>query len=159
MRIAITLACVLTGCVAEPRDDGYPSGDGGWGSGWGGGGGYSDYGCQSDSECGGGGLVCARNHECLDASLVRTVRTTWTLRGDAASEASCASAPDLAITFTNASDEMFGFAPVPCRAGKFTVDKLPWRFGEVILARATDYETGYPAGFNAAGNATIDLPY
>ena len=74
MRTALGLACLLTGCIDGPSAG--PSGgyDDGWGSGYGGGGGYSGYGCTSDSECG-GGFVCARSHECLPPASVRVART------------------------------------------------------------------------------------
>jgi hypothetical protein len=154
MRVVLAV-CLLAGCVGP---ESYPPDDTGWGSGYGGQGGYSDYGCTSDSECG-TGLVCARTHECLQAGEVHTVRTTWTLRGQPASQQTCAGAPNLAITFTTPSQDLFGFAPVPCRAGKFTVDKLPFRYSAVMLSREDEYDTGYPDGFDADGNASIDLPY
>lgn len=162
MRIAVA-AVLLAGCIIEPPDSGPdyppPGGGGGWGSGWGGGGGSTGYGCHADTECG-GGSVCARNGECLPSSAVRIVRTTWTLKDQAAADATCTSAPKLSITFsTSGSGDMFGFSPVPCDAGKFTVDKLPARFSLVSLSRTGDDYGGATAAFDADGNATIDLPY
>lgn len=162
MRLGLA-ALLFTGCIIEPPDTDYPSpgsgGGGGWGTGWGGGGGSSDYRCHADEECASGG-VCARNGECLTASAVRVVRTTWTLAGVRASVDACAGAPKLAITFTTSGGgEMFGFSPVPCEAGKFTVDKLPTRFTTVTLGRVGDDYSGAAAVFDADGNAAIDLPY
>jgi hypothetical protein len=163
MRIAVAavLAISLGGCIIEPPDGNDPppgGGGGGWGSGWGGGGGSSGYGCRADSECG-GSYVCARTGECLPESAVRIVRTTWTLEGQPASDATCTSAPKLSITFLTGPGDVFGFAPVPCDAGKFTVDKLPTRFSSVALARLGDDHGGGTAAFDVEGNALIDLPY
>ena len=162
MRIAVA-AVLLTGCIIEPPDSGNdyppPGGGGGWGSGWGGGGGSTDYRCHADADCG-GSYACARNGECLTASAVRTVRTTWTLKDAPASDTSCASAPKLAITFTTSgTGSMFGFSPVPCDAGKFTVDKLPTAYTSVALARTGDDYGGASASFDIEGNALVDLPY
>lgn len=162
MRLGLA-ALLLTGCIIEPPDSGYPppgsgGGGGGWGNGWGGSGGSSDYRCHADNDCSSG--VCARNGECLAASAVRVVRTTWTLAGAPASDDACASAPKLAITFTTTGGgEIFGFAPVPCDAGKFTVDKLPTRFTTVMLGRVNDDYGGASAMFDSEGNAAVDLPY
>ncbi|MBA3458202.1 MAG: hypothetical protein H0T42_34290 [Deltaproteobacteria bacterium] len=89
--------------------------------------------CNSDPDCGGGD-VCARDKMCTSASSVRAVTTTWTINGAEANVTSCASKPDLFITFIgrDASDTI-GFTPVPCRIGQFLVDKLPDRFREVEL--------------------------
>ena len=150
----------LGGCIIQAPDgtDDYPSGGGGWGSGWGGGGGTSGYGCHADTECG-GGLVCARNGECLAASSVRIVRTTWTIGDQMASDASCTNAPKLSITFSDSYGDLFGFSPVPCDAGKFTVDKLPARFTNVQLTRDGDDYGGAATSFDTEGNALLDLPY
>jgi hypothetical protein len=167
MRIALlavtTLASLgLAGCfVDSSSDDGYyyDDSDSGFGSGWGGGSGVppTTYGCQSDAEC--PGMVCARTRECLSASLVHAVHTTWTLDGAAASTTSCSAVPKLAITFSSSAGEQWGYAPVPCNAGKFTIDKFPTRFGNVQLARESDYSGGAYGTFDTTGNATLDLPY
>lgn len=158
MRFALA-ALLLTGCLIQPPDSGHDDPQpGGWGSGWGGSGGNTGYGCASDAACG-TGYVCARNGECTSAANVRIVRTTWTLKTQLASDTTCVSAKALDITFTTSGGEMFGFAPVPCDAGKFTVDKLPTRFTMVTLARSGDYYGGAIATFDVEGNAAIDLPY
>jgi hypothetical protein len=155
MRIAV-LALVVVGCLAPPRDDGYPGG--GWGSGFGGGNGWGGYGCQDDAQCT-GDHVCARNGECLPPSGVRAARTIWTVRGAEASTTSCANSPKLDITFTAYGSEQIGYSPVPCEAGKFTVDKLPLRFTTVQLTRAGQTYGGATGAFDASGTATLDLPY
>jgi len=163
MRLALAL-CLLSGClIQEPQDDDpyydYGSGGGNPGSGWGGGNGPpTTYGCQSDSACGTGN-VCARTGECLPASQVRVVHTLWTVNGMAASTTTCANAPDLSITFTNSYGEEWGYTPVPCRAGKHTIDKFPTRFNIVWLQRAYDYSGGATGTYDAEGNATLDLKY
>ena len=163
MRIALAALCLAAagaGCYIDSSDDGYYDDgyyDDGWGSGWGGTSGPAEYGCASDAEC--GGLVCARTRECLPASQVRAVHALWTIGGDAASNTSCSLVPDLAITFSSSTGEQWGYAPVPCDAGKFTVDKFPTRFTNVQLARDTDYSGGAYGTFGSDGNATLDLPY
>lgn len=162
MRLVLALAScfALGGCfIEDPHDDPYyGGGGGGWGSGWGGGGGSYEYGCASDAECG-GGLTCTRTRECLDPALVRKVSTSWTVRGQPASTSSCTGVPRLSITFRSSAGEEFGYTPVPCDAGKHTVDKFPTRYTTVQLAADYDYEGGDSATFDATGNALLDLPY
>jgi hypothetical protein len=161
MRFAVA-AILLAGCIIEPPDSGgdYPSGGGGgWGSGWGGSGGSTGYGCQSDSACGGSGYVCARNGECTLATNVRIVHATWTMHDLTASDSTCTNAKYLDITFSTNGGENFGFAPVPCSAGKYTIDKLPTRYTTVTLARSGDYYGGASGVFDSDGNATLNLPY
>jgi hypothetical protein len=161
MRLALlALTTVsLAGCFVDTSssDDSYYYDDSGWGSGWGGTGGTTSYGCQSDAEC--PGNVCARTRECLPASQVHIVHTIWTVGDAAASTASCTASPKLAITFSGSSGEQWGYAPVPCNGGKFTIDKFPTRFGNVQLARESDYSGGAYGTFDANGNVMLDLPY
>jgi hypothetical protein len=164
MRLLLAL-CLLPGCLEpqEPYDPYYDygsgGGGGGLGSGWGGGGGTVEYGCTSDAACG-SNLVCTRTGECLAASQVRAVHTLWTVKGKVASEETCVGAPSLSITFFTAiAGEEFGYTPVPCRAGKHTVDKLPTRFVTVQLTRAYDYSGGDSGPFDMNGDAQLDLPY
>ena len=160
---AVVFAISLGGCLIEPPssgDDTYdppPGGDGGWGSGWGGGGGTTGYGCHADSEC--GTQVCARNGDCMPASAVHVVHVNWTVGDEPASDASCASAPKLGITFSSGTGDEFGFAPVPCKAGRYTIDKMPTRINNVQLARQYEYGGGAYGSFDATGNVLLDLPY
>jgi hypothetical protein len=111
--------------------------------------------CHDDSDCRGGN-VCARNTECLPPSEVRSVRITWTIRGLAANEMLCAPTPDFYLMFqgTQFNDE-FGFAPVPCKSGVFSIDKLPTRFVSVEIG----VENGFSEvkAFDAQGTAAFDL--
>ena len=153
----------LWGCLIEPPSSGddtyYPGGgtSDGWGSGWGGGGGTGGYGCHADADC--GSQVCARNGECMAASAVHVVHVNWTVGDDAASDASCTSAPKLSITFSSNLGDEFGFAPVPCNAGRYTIDKMPMRINNVQLARQYEYGGGASGSFDEAGNVVLDLPY
>ena len=101
-----------------------------------GGGGGDDGDCTIDSDCGTGN-VCTRNTECLPASEVRSARITWTIRGMPASDALCASTPSFFVLFAGTQlNDTFGYEPVPCKAGVFSIDKLPRRFVSVELGVA-----------------------
>jgi hypothetical protein len=109
--------------------------------------------CKQDSEC--GGQVCARNGECIDASQIRMVKVTWTVRGQQANATTCAPAPSLELYFSSAQDQ-FGYEPVPCMEGQFTIDKIPFRYDEVEL----DALGGSPLGFSpipATATVAFDL--
>ena len=136
-------ALLLAGCFIQPdtgSDDYPPPPSGGWGSGCGGSGGTSGYGCQLDSQCPARVRVRARRrvHErVVGAHRPREVD------GQAARSRTprrCSAAPKLDITFSTSDSDEFGFSPVPCDAGKFTIDKMPMRYTMVNLARAGDYE-------------------
>jgi hypothetical protein len=159
MRLALGIALLLTGCLEQTYSDPPPSaGDGGgWGTGPGGTGGDTSFGCHQDADC--GTSVCARDGECLPSSDVRTVHVLWTITGEPAGTATCASSPDLDLTFFTSSDQ-FGFSPVPCVEGKFTIDKLPSWYESVELSRVGDYGSGGASGvFGQDGTATLDLTY
>jgi hypothetical protein len=111
--------------------------------------------CEFDSEC----LpdeVCARSDECLPPDRVRVARVTWTVAGAEANETTCATIPDLLLWFRYGfTGDKFGFEPVPCRAGLFTVDKAPLYYREVKIGVRDRYEmTGY---LDEAGHVTFDL--
>jgi hypothetical protein len=111
--------------------------------------------CKIDSDCGTGN-VCTRNTECLPASEVRSARITWTIRGMPASETLCAQTPNFYLLFAgNQLNDTFGYEPVPCKAGLFTIDKLPRRFVSVEIG----VENGISevTAFDAQGNASFDL--
>ena len=111
--------------------------------------------CEVNEDCS-GGLVCARDHACVDASQVRAIQVTWTINGAAASAASCED-HDLYIEFSNGDRaDSLGFSPVPCFAGQFSVDRLPRRFDQVELGFNNGFDREF-ASFDADGNATIDL--
>jgi hypothetical protein len=163
MRHALLALPLLAGCLIEspnPGDDTYypPPDNTGWGSGYGGGGGDIDYGCHQDTDCG-SSYVCARDGECLAASAVRIIHVNWTVKTQVASDTTCSHSPNLAITFGDPVGDLFGFAPVPCKAGRYTIDKFPTRFDRVELTRQGEYSGGGSGQFDADGNVTLDLPY
>jgi hypothetical protein len=114
--------------------------------------------CQDNGEgsCS-GDLVCSRTSECLLPSEVHLVRVTWTVRGQPASVTTCTAHPDLYVMFYGVEpNDVFGFAPVPCDAGRFTIDRLPKRFVGVELGvEGGNYKL--QRSFDAQGNAAFDL--
>ena len=96
-------------------------------------------GCRSDtcSDTGGsctGGNTCTRNGECLPPSQVRMVKVTWTIGGMPASATTCASVGDFALYFQDpVTADSFGYEPVPCMEGQFTIDRIPTRFSEAAV--------------------------
>jgi hypothetical protein len=105
------LAACLPGCLPQPVSE-----------------------CSNDSQC--GDDVCARTGECVARVNVREVTVKWTVNGSAADATSCA-APDLYLQFEGSEyGDTLRFAPVPCRAGSYTIDKLPKRYVQVELGIA-----------------------
>lgn len=120
--------------------------------------------CTTDADCnydGGSDYVCARDEECLLPSEIRTVHVNWTVSGQPASATSCTNAPDLQLFFgESAGDEWeWGFAPVPCAEGVFTIDKMPTYFETIDLLRNGDDAGGATGSFDGSGDAALDLPY
>ena len=87
--------------------------------------------CMVDRDC--GGQTCARDGECLPASEIRMVKITWTVRGQQANATNCAGTPSFELSFTSQANDFFGYAPVPCVQGQFTMDKLPTFYDAVEL--------------------------
>jgi hypothetical protein len=111
--------------------------------------------CTLDTDCT-AGAVCTRNSECLPASEVRSVRVTWTIRGEPATVSTCASSPDFYLLFAGTQiNDTFGYEPVPCKAGLFSIDKLPRRFVSVEIGIEGRFQEN--AAFDANGNASFDL--
>jgi hypothetical protein len=130
---SITLLLLLTGCPNGGGDE-----------------------CKRDEDCGGGEL-CARDGSCALPADIRQVDVTWTIRGAAASVMTCGSHPDLYLSFIGIdSNDTLGFAPVPCRIGQFTIDKLPTRFRQVELG--VEGGTRDFATISTSGTAALDLP-
>lgn len=104
-------------------------------------------------------MVCTRDGLCLPPDQVRAVHVTWTVSGAPASPTSCAAAPDLLINLTSRGGFHLTFEPVPCAAGKFSVDRLPTEYDEVMLGRPSSHAPLERASIDAAGNAMLNLPY
>jgi hypothetical protein len=178
MRTALLAALVMAGCSSDSSWGG--GGGGGWGGGGGGGapgpGGGPFGSCQRDSDCNpaagsgvdagsagsGTGQVCARDGACVPAADVQTVHVTWTILGQAAGSATCASVPSLELNFSQqgaGGGYGYGYAPVPCVEGKFTIDKLETTYNYVQLD--VEYQGGgsgapIPPG---GGTVALNLPY
>ncbi len=122
-------------------------------------GGFSGHGgCQRDSACSLGEL-CTRTGACLVASDVRAVHVSWTLSGRQADANTCRVQPNLLINIHASGDRgHVSYAPVPCVAGKFSVDKLPKSFDQVELGRERGGDTR-SGMIDGAGEATLDLPF
>ena len=112
---------------------------------------------QCGNRCG-ADLICTRDDQCLPPDEVRAVHISWTVSGAPASATSCAAAPDLVLDLRSRGGASFGFEPVPCAEGMFTVDRLPTDYDTVQLGRASDREL-QRATIDAAGNAMLNLPY
>jgi hypothetical protein len=118
-----------------------------------------DYQCDLDTDCS-GGEVCARTHECLAASDVRSVKIDWTIEGQPDTVTGCPALglTDMTIQFTGDQTEL-SFAPVPCAGGSYFIDKLPLRFSEVSLAGNTadgaQYYGDTPVGVDAEYTITL----
>ena len=111
--------------------------------------------CVGDNDCNGGD-VCARNGECASPGDVRTVHVTWTIRGMAASTASCGSSQSFYLMFASENiRDTFGFEPVPCSSGLFSVDKLPTRYISVEIG--VDGAWAEDKTLDAQGSAAFDL--
>lgn len=110
--------------------------------------------CTVDDDCGGGD-VCARNSECLSPGSVRSARVSWTIRGMPATTALCAATPSFYILFYAGPGDTFGFEPVPCATGLFSIDKLPKRFVSVEIGVDGGYSDD--KAFDSQGNAAFDL--
>jgi hypothetical protein len=111
--------------------------------------------CKIDSDCGTGN-VCTRNTECLPAGEVRSARITWTIRGMPANETLCAPTPSFYVLFAGTQlNDTFGYEPVPCKAGLFSIDKLPRRFVSVEIGVSGGFSE--VQAFDAQGNAAFDL--
>jgi hypothetical protein len=116
----------------------------------------SDGVCDEDIECE-SGQVCARgDHLCVEPNQVKTTRTQWTINGQPASGNNCQGRTLYIQFLSSIGNDDFGFSPVPCETGQFTVDKLPNRYRavEVGFEGAGDFDS---ASFDAEGTALLDL--
>jgi hypothetical protein len=113
-------------------------------------------GCQADSDCS-GSQECARDGECLPAAEIRAIKVMWTVRGQPASDDTCVDSPDLELSFDDGIEQdEFGFAPVPCNAGQFPIDKMPSRYVQADLG-ILNTSRDQSAPIDSTGLAQIDL--
>jgi hypothetical protein len=116
-------------------------------------------GCRSDTGCSRGN-ICTRSGDCLPPAQVRAVHVTWLVSGKTPDEATCAPHPNLRIDIYPKGDEgdRVSYTPVPCIAGRFTVDKLPTTFDRVWLGSrgGDDSATGT---IDTSGELGLDLPF
>jgi hypothetical protein len=134
MRVALGLLLViLTGC---PRQ--------------------SDGVCDEDVECE-VGQVCSRgDHLCVGPSEVRVTTTNWTINGQPPDTGNCQGLTLYIQFLSDFDNDNFGFSPVPCETGRFSVDKLPLRYRAVELGVQGGSENDR-ASFDTEGNAMLDL--
>ena len=105
--------------------------------------------------------VCARTGYCLATSLVRTASVNWLVSGKTPDDTTCSPHPDLQITLHSSSGlTHVSYSPVPCIAGRFTVDKLPTSCDFVELG-PTGTDRGWRSGRldAATGETTLDLSF
>jgi hypothetical protein len=111
--------------------------------------------CDSDGDC--AGNVCARDGFCHPEETVREVKTTWTIKGQAASPTTCGPVTSLAIAFSGGDpgEAPLMYAPVPCENGQWLMDKLPRSYMFVELGK----ENGFPQvkSIDASGVVAFDL--
>lgn len=111
--------------------------------------------CDIDSQCS-SDEVCARDSMCASIDEVRSVTVTWTVGGADANTQTCATHPDLFISFIGRDfSDTLGYTPVPCHIGQFSVDKLPTRYREVELG--IEGRGGATKSISATNTATFDL--
>lgn len=139
MRTALLLG--LSALVLSPLACGGDGGNGGY--------------CQSDSDCGNGN-VCARDESCWPSGDVHSVKITWTIGGQPAGSDTCSQFPDFFVNFYSQTED-FGFAPVPCMAGEFPVDKLPTAYSAVELGDVNYQYFDQTMSIDENGSASFDL--
>lgn len=146
---------VLVGCISRGSES-TSEPDPGWS--WDPPGDSSGRVCRSNADCS-SNAVCTRNRACVALDQVRAIHAIWTLSGAPATQTTCAAAPDLVIRIESSFDGQLSFAPVPCFAGKFTVDLLPRSFDHVELGSETGGRRSKAAVDPVTGDAELDLPY
>jgi hypothetical protein len=109
--------------------------------------------CHSDVQC--GDDVCARGGECLARASVREVTVKWTVNGEPASAAACATHPDLYIQFYGADYGDTLRLPVSCRDGSYSAASVPKRYVQIELG--VDGGTGDLSPIDPSGRVQLDL--
>jgi hypothetical protein len=111
--------------------------------------------CAQDSDCS-GGEVCARAGSCFPTDQIRQIAVVWTVDGQPASEAACGDHQNFTLQFDSNVGYSYGYEPVPCRAGKFSVDKMPTVIDFVEMF--DDSQAGADGSIDeSTAQATLDL--
>jgi len=111
-----------------------------------------DKACEVDADC--GSEICARSQECLPPSQVRRVQVRWTIRGAAATAATCEPVDPLTIQFMATPEDSLKYEPLACSAGLFTIDKMPSRMITVDISGPL---VGGRTGIPTDGQVELDL--
>lgn len=109
--------------------------------------------CPSDQVClrGGGG--------CVPPDQSWSVHLRWTVRGQPATAAACAPSPDLRVAFSGRDPGSIGFAPVPCKAGLFTIDRVARDIVNAELQPTVGGATAHAMIDPVTGEGTADLSF
>jgi hypothetical protein len=109
--------------------------------------------CSHDDDC--APDVCSIVRTCQPASKVEMVHLTWTVNGQPASAASCASVPNITLVLSGANPADSFYAPIKCADGVFDASAVP-----TFLTTVTAYDTSSRSIATATlvnGAATLDL--
>ena len=90
--------------------------------------------CLVDADC--DGMACARTNECVPADELKSVRISWTLYGQPASDELCSmlAIDRMRATFEdNTNFDDLSYEPVPCAAGQIFYNRMPDRFDTFAL--------------------------
>ena len=83
---------------------------------------------------------------------------TWTVDGAPANGSDCAPFSSLLLDFIDPlAEDDFGYEPVACDEGKFSVDKMPMRFVEATLGETDSNTPGDTESIDGSGNVSFDL--
>lgn len=110
--------------------------------------------CGQDNPCG-NGETCAADESCWPPSDLDQITVTWTVDGQPASAATCASIPNLEIIlsvgglYVNDIDSL-GYGPVPCALGTLAESDIP----QALLANVYITTDPLPSSGQLLGKVT-----
>ena len=113
--------------------------------------------CTQDSDCH-SGSACTRAGQCFPQDQIRSVAVVWTVNGQPAGTDSCGTHPSFTLQFDSDSGYGYGYAPVPCVAGKFSVDKIATIINFVEMFDDTGGGGAGPI-IDATNQASLDLTF
>lgn len=114
--------------------------------------------CGQDPPCG-EGLVCSQPSECLAPERIYAIHINWTLSGRPANKTTCAGLPDFSVYFSSdGSAPKLSYSPVPCAAGRFTIDRVSRIVNEASLLAPGVAEYQRAKLDPVTGEGLIDLP-